>query len=257
MNIWLLILAILPGLGLLLFFYFRDRYKKEPLWPIFLAFILGAFILLPASATANLVQRLTGWYYRKPDLLTIFLGSFFIAGLIEEGWKFFVVRLYCYNRPEFDEPYDGIMYSTAVALGFATIENILYVFSPSLLGGLRTGILRAFLAVPSHAFYGVLMGYFLGEAKFAKTTAEENLFALIGLGLAIVAHGIYDFLVIALPYRPLLTGSLIVFSFLVWIVFFEASRHQAEKSPYRNPDLAKHLRNQTDERWDETNHSEL
>lgn len=221
----------------MLFFYFRDRYKKEPLWPIFLAFLLGAFVLVPASVTSNLAQRLTGWYSLKPNLLTIFLSSFFIAGLIEEGWKFFVLRLYCYNRPEFDEPYDGIMYSTAVALGFATIENILYVFTPGLLGGLHTGVLRAFLAVPSHAFYGVLMGYFLGEAKFAKTTAEANFFALIGLGLAIIAHGIYDFLVIALPHRPLLTGSLIVFSFLVWVVFFEASRRQTEKSPHRTKEL--------------------
>ncbi len=229
----------MPGLALLLFFYFRDRYKKEPLWPIFLAFLLGAFVLLPAAATSGLVQRLTGWYSLKPNLLTIFLGSFFIAGLIEEGWKFFIVRLYCYHRPEFDEPYDGIMYSTAVALGFATLENFLYVFSPGVLGGLGTGILRAFLAVPSHAFYGVLMGYFLGEAKFAKTTVEANFFALIGLGLAVVAHGIYDFLVIALPHRPLLTWSLIVFSFLVWVVFFEASRHQAEKSPRRNAELAR------------------
>lgn len=237
MVFWLTALAVLPGLALLLFFYFRKKYKKEPLWPIVLAFFLGAFVVLPASATATFLQRLTGWFSGQPSLLDIFLGSFFIAGLVEEGWKFFVVRFYCYHRPEFDEPYDGIMYATAVALGFATIENILYIFNPTALSALRIGLLRALMAVPSHAFYGVLMGYFLGEAKFARTETEANLLGLLGLTLAIIAHGTYDFLVIALPQRPLLVVSLIVFSILVWAIFFAATRRQAEKSAHRFPTL--------------------
>lgn len=237
MNFWLIILAVFPGLALILFFYFRNRYKKEPSFPIVIAFCLGAIILLPASATANLIQRLTGWFPGEPRIWRIFLGAFFIAGLVEETWKFFVVRFYCYHRPEFDEPYDGIMYSTAVSLGFATLENILYVFGPNILGGLRIGILRAFLAVPSHAFYGVLMGYFLGEAKFAKNRFEENLLGLLGLSLAIAAHGLYDFLVIALPYRPFLLISLIIFALLTWVIFFEATRRHSEMSPHRAPEL--------------------
>lgn len=237
MNLWLILLAVIPGLALILFFYFRNRYKKEPSFPIVIAFSLGAIVLLPASATSNLLQRATGWFSGEPRILKIFLGAFFIAGLVEETWKFFVVRFYCYHRPEFDEPYDGIMYSTAVSLGFATLENIIYVFGPSILGGLRIGILRAFLAVPSHAFYGVLMGYFLGEAKFVKNRTEESLLGLLGLTLAIVAHGLYDFLVIALPYRPLLVASLIVFALLGWVIFFEATRRHSERSPHRAPEL--------------------
>ncbi|MCX7732484.1 MAG: PrsW family glutamic-type intramembrane protease [candidate division WOR-3 bacterium] len=237
MSFWLLLLAIVPGIALLLFFYFRDRYKKEPLWPIFLAFVLGAFVTLPASASSSFLQRLSGWLSPGAGIMQIFLGTFLIIGLVEEGWKFFVVRFYCYHRPEFDEPYDGIMYSTAVALGFATLENILYVFSPGMLGGLRIGIMRAFMAVPSHAFYGVLMGFFLGEAKFARSAGDANRLGLVGFLLAVAAHGLYDFIVIVLPRRPLLTGSLIVFSVLAWVVFFEATRRQAEKSAHRAPEL--------------------
>jgi len=233
----LLLVAILPPIVLMLFFYLRDRYKKEPVWPVFLAFVLGAFVTLPASATSSFIQRLTDWLNPSAGLFNIFLGAFFIVGLIEESWKFLVVRFYCYHRPEFDEPYDGIIYATAVALGFATLENILYIFNPSLLGSWRVGILRAFMAVPSHAFYGVLMGYFVGEAKFARGDTEANLLSLFGLFLAIVAHGIYDFIVIALPHRPLLIGSLIVFSVLVWVVFFEATRRQSEKSAHRAQEL--------------------
>jgi RsiW-degrading membrane proteinase PrsW (M82 family) len=237
MSFALLLLAIVPGLALLVFFYFRDRYKKEPLGTIFLAFLLGAFVTLPASAGSAFFQRLTGWLTPGASIFRTLLGTFLIIGLIEEGWKFFVVRFYCYHRPEFDEPYDGIMYATAVALGFATLENIIYIFSPGVLGPVRIGILRAFMAVPSHAFYGVLMGFFLGEAKFARSVAEANLLGLFGFILAVIAHGLYDFIVIFLPHRPLLTGSLIVFAVLVWVVFFEATRRQAEKSAHRAPEL--------------------
>lgn len=234
----LLTLAFLPGVAMLFFFYLRDKYKKEPFGPILLAFLLGAIVTFPASATSSLLQRLTGWFTPPTTILKIFLGAFLIAGLVEESWKFFVVRFYCYHRPEFDEPYDGILYSTAVALGFATIENILYIFHSSPIGALRIGIMRALLAVPSHAFYGVLMGYFLGEAKFARTETEANLLGILGLLLAIVAHGLYDFVVIALTLRPLLVGSLMVFSLLVWVVFFEVTRRQAEKSAHQSPKLA-------------------
>ncbi len=253
----LLIIAILPGGLLLLFFYFRDRYKKEPFWPIFVSFVLGAFVTLPASVTSRLLQRFTalvglgatnsGLLLGPSNLLNIFLGALLVIGLVEECWKFFVVRFYCYHLPEFDEPYDGILYATAVALGFATLENIFYIFTPTVFGGLRTGIMRALLAVPSHAFYGVLMGYFLGEAKFAKNETQANILGTIGLLLAILAHGLYDFLVIALPQRPLLTGSLIVFSILVWVVFFELTRRQSEKSAHRAPELIK-LRQQPPDR---------
>ncbi len=251
MTLWLFLLAVVPGLALVLFFYFRNRFKREPSLPIFIAFILGALVIFPAFTTSSLLQRLTGWFSGEPRLLKIFLSAFFIAGLVEESWKFFVVRFYCYHLPEFDEPYAGIMYSTTVSLGFATVENIIYIFGHTMLGGVKTGILRALLAVPSHAFYGVLMGYFLGEAKFVNTRTEENLRGLLGLGLAIVAHGLYDFLVIAIPYRPLLLVSLIVFSILVWVILFEATRRHSECSPHRAPDFLKRIQNEESKQKEE------
>jgi RsiW-degrading membrane proteinase PrsW (M82 family) len=67
-----------------------------------------------------------------------------------------------YNNKNFNEPFDGIVYAVIVSMGFATIENIIYVFQY----GFATGILRLFTAVPAHAAFGILMGYFLGKAKF-------------------------------------------------------------------------------------------
>lgn len=230
----LVVLALAPAGALFLFFYARDRYNREPLYPLVITFLLGAGSLLPAVALSLWAQHLTGWHSRVTGLWQLFLGALFIVGVVEESAKFAVVRLYSYNRREFDEPYDGIMYSVAAALGFATVENVFYVLD----AGLGAGILRGLLAVPSHAFYGVLLGYFLGEAKFAPTRRRTVGLSLLGLGLAVVAHGVYDFMVFALGQRPLMILVLPVYIALAWVVFFRATRSHAARSPQRSPELA-------------------
>ena len=70
---------------------------------------------------------------------------------------------------EFDEHYDGIVYGAAVSLGFATVENILYLFA----NGLESALGRAILPVSSHALFGVIMGYYLGKQSFLKERKNE------------------------------------------------------------------------------------
>lgn len=204
-----------------------------PLRALLLTFGLGAVILIPSAATSLILEHLTGWTPRAPTLLERFAGALFIVALVEEGWKFIVVRLYAYHRPDFDEPYDGIMYSVLAALGFATAENLLYVLA----GGLGVGVLRALLAVPGHAFYGVLMGYFLGEARFTADRGRAAGYQLAGFGLAVLAHGVYDFIIFSLDRRPLLALMLPVYALLCWAVFFKATRRHAEQSFRRHPAL--------------------
>jgi RsiW-degrading membrane proteinase PrsW (M82 family) len=120
------------------------------------------------------------------------------------------------------------------ALGFATLENIIYIFS----NGAGTGVMRALLAMPSHAFDGVLMGYFLGEAKFARNDRVGNWLSALGFGLAVVAHGLYDFIVFSLDKRPLMILSLLTMAALFWVIFFKATRKLSEQSPYKHPQLA-------------------
>lgn len=232
---WLLVLAIAPAVVLFVFFYFRDKYRKEPVGPLAVTFLLGAVVLVPSFAVSSTLSRLTGWRSSTPDVFHAFLGALFIVGLVEEGWKFLVVRYYAYNRPDFDEPYDGIMYSVSAALGFATAENIIYVLTH----GSGVGVMRAFLAVPAHAFDGVVMGWFLGEAKFARTGTRSNLLSLAALGAAVLAHAVYDFIVFTVNRRPLMLLNLLVFAVLAWVIFFEATRRQAEKSASRDPRLAR------------------
>ena len=230
----LLVVAIAPAIALFLFFYFRDKYRREPIGVLLVTFALGAASLVPAAITSLSLQKLTGWRSSTPSLPQAFLGAMIIVGLVEEGAKFLVVRFYAYHRPEFDEPYDGIMYSVMAALGFATLENILYIFS----NGAGTGVMRALLAMPSHAFDGVLMGYFLGEAKFARSDRVGNWLSALGFGLAVLAHGLYDFIVFALDKAPLMILSLITMAVLFWVIFFKATRKLSEQSPYKHPQLA-------------------
>jgi protease PrsW len=230
----LLVIAIAPAVALFLFFYLRDKYRREPIGVLLVTFALGAASLVPAAITSLSLQKLTGWSSHTPSLLQAFLGAMIIVGLVEEGAKFIVVRFYAYHRPEFDEPYDGIMYSVMAALGFATLENVIYIFS----NGPGTGVMRALLAMPSHAFDGVLMGYFLGEAKFARDDRTGNWLSALGFGLAVIAHGLYDFIVFTLDKAPLMLLSLLTMAVLFWVIFFKATRKLSEQSPYKHPQLA-------------------
>jgi len=233
MTVSLLVVAIAPGAALFLFFYLRDRYRREPFGTMLKTFVLGAAALIPSMGISLTLQRLTGWSSSTPSILHAFVGAMLIVGLVEEGCKYAVVRLYAFRQPAFDEPYDGIMYSVMAALGFATVENVLYVLS----GGAGVGALRAALAVPSHAFDGVVMGYFLGEAKFARSDAAGNLISALGLALAVVAHGLYDFIVFTIDKAPFMMLTLGLFVVLSWVIIFKATRRLSEQSPYKHPPL--------------------
>jgi RsiW-degrading membrane proteinase PrsW (M82 family) len=115
-----------------------------------------------------------------------FIRAFFIVGLIEEFSKYIIVRYYAQTKRQYNEPFDGIVYAVTVSMGFAATENIFYVLE----GGFQVALIRAFTAVPAHATFGILMGYFMGIAKFSNNRIKWN---LIGLLLAIVFHGAYDF----------------------------------------------------------------
>ena len=132
----------------------------------------------------NILGRISG------GLINILIVSFLIIAPIEEFLKFIAVRKWIYRSLEFDEIMDGIVYTVAASLGFAALENIFYVLPL----GLHTGIARAFLAVPGHACFGALMGYYIGKAKF--NPAKETRLMAKGIIYAILSHGIYDFLLL-------------------------------------------------------------
>lgn len=117
-----------------------------------------------------------------------FAKAFLTAAIPEEFFKFLVLALFCARSVEFDEPMDGIVYGAIASLGFATFENIIYVLD----GGLSLAIARGFTAVPGHASFGVIMGYFYGRAYFSRTESSKTALFLLAYGLPTLLHGLYD-----------------------------------------------------------------
>ncbi|WP_040282242.1 PrsW family intramembrane metalloprotease [Psychroserpens damuponensis] len=182
----LIALAIIPVFLIILYIYYKDKYDKEPKRLLLFSFLLGAIV----SIIVTIIL-----YYGFDIILPLrdefsvpqqFVKAFLVVGLTEEFSKYIIVRFYNQPKKAFDEPFDGIMYAVMVSMGFAATENVMYVLE----GGYVTGILRAFTAVPAHATFGILMGYFMGKAKFSKNRILLN---LLGLLLAITFHGFYDF----------------------------------------------------------------
>jgi protease PrsW len=185
-DLWLILtVGLAPGLFWLWYFYSRDKYEPEPLSLIARMFILG----MVAAVIAFLVEN---------QIVSYLPGVVFVAlavPLIEELLKFSMVALFVYRDKEFDEPMDGIVYATATALGFATLENLVYILDIQSLSSLFvTGTLRAILSVPAHALFAVIWGYALGVAKFMPDGSRKSTVIVGGLVLAIGVHSAFNFM---------------------------------------------------------------
>jgi RsiW-degrading membrane proteinase PrsW (M82 family) len=177
-----LALALAPSLILLWWAYRRDTLKKESVRLLTYAFLLGLLGVVPAIAIGLLTDPFRDL---MPASLRIFYQAFIVAALVEEGVKYAVLRGFVRRHQEFDEVTDGIVYGMASSLGFAFLENVLYVGGPT-----SVIILRGVTAVPLHAGCGALVGYFVGRAHF-----HEQHSAVLGLVAAVLVHGAYDVLV--------------------------------------------------------------
>ncbi|GAO43718.1 PrsW family intramembrane metalloprotease [Flavihumibacter petaseus] len=183
----LLALALAPGIAIIWFIYSMDQYDREPLRALVKSFFLGMLAVLPALLLQLTLSTLLSSFIPASGWTYYLLLSFVAVALTEEGSKFMMTRLYAYPRPFFNEPFDGIIYSVMVAMGFATFENIGYVWQ----FGWGTALVRMFLSVPAHATFGVLMGYYIGLAKFTHSNAARWL-KLRGFLLAVLFHGLFD-----------------------------------------------------------------
>ena len=181
-----LLLAIAPAMIFVIFIYLKDKIEKEPISFLIKNFFLGAFgsiiITLILGVLFNSIYPLTD----EKSVFQQFIKAFVVVALVEEFSKYVIVKYYAQKNKEFNEPFDGIVYALTVSMGFAAQENVLYILQY----GVSTGITRAFTAVPAHATFGILMGYFMGKAKFSKNRIQLNLLGLLG---ATIFHGFYNF----------------------------------------------------------------
>ncbi len=181
-----LILAIAPGIAISLYIIFKDEYNREPRKHLIISFLLGILAIIPALIIESIFSLAEQFTFFS-SIQGIGIKAFFFVAMVEEVCKFIMLRYYAYRKLEFDEPFDGIVYAVMVGMGFATLENVFYVSQY----GMVTGIFRMFLAIPAHATFAILMGYFMGKAKFS--VEREKTLMWTGLFWAILFHGSYDF----------------------------------------------------------------
>ena len=211
MDILSVVLAIIPSFAICYYIYRADKYEKEDLLPLLLCFGLGMLATVPGLFFQTWVNE-RGWD-SSATLFSTFLVAFFIVALSEELLKFACLMLYPFRQKFFNEPMDGIVYSVMIAMGFATLENILYALE----FGFETTVVRAFTAVPAHAVFGVFMGYFVGLSRFHKDKMKFLL--LMALAWPIGIHGLYDFFILQEAYEWLLIfGTLILYGSIYFAI---------------------------------------
>jgi protease PrsW len=219
----LIVLAIAPVIAIAFYIYMRDKYEKEPIKLLLKAFGIGVLITFPVIISERLLSGIsTGFSSEQKS----FFESFVVAGFTEEMFKFAGLYLFIWNNRNFNEKFDGIVYAVFVSLGFAAIENMLYV----IIHGTETGYIRAIVSVPAHAFFGVTMGYYVGMAKFY--TDKKRAFLTRAILFPIILHGIFDFILLLQNYRLLL-------GFLPYVIFLyidglRKMRFMSDSSIYRN-----------------------
>lgn len=213
-------LALAPGIAICLYVFYSDMYNREPRLNLVMSFVYGCLAILPAvwfesSFTETAIDGSIGG---------VAFFSYLIVAFSEEFSKFIGLRFYAYRQKSFDEPLDGIVYSVMVGMGFATVENLLYILKFAEVGrGLEVGISRMFLSVPAHATFAVIMGYFAGKAKFSQGRSTALL--LTGLLCAIFFHGTFDFFLFIKDYSyagkelsEVLLGGGAIISFIVSLI---------------------------------------
>nr|WP_312579965.1 PrsW family glutamic-type intramembrane protease [Sedimentibacter sp.] len=211
MKLDLVITAITPGIALGLALYFVDRHDREPLRMLMKVFFMGIFIVIPTILIENILSSINVF----DGLTGVFYRAFIVAGFTEEFMKRKVVLKTVYFNPVFNEKLDGIIYCAFSALGFATIENIMYVvfrFSDVEF----IGIYRAVVSVPAHMLFAVTMGYYLSLAKFAATSEMSKYYYKRSLIVPMILHGIFDF--ILMSEIQILMILFIPFIIYLWIV---------------------------------------
>lgn len=230
MNISLLIVAVLPSIIIALVIYYHDRHEREPFSLLARTFLLGALAIIPTMIIENLLLR-----------FNIFVGilasaylAFMVSGFTEEYLKRWVVLRVVYSNKEFNEKLDGIAYSVYVALGFATVENIMYVvnhysFQPLI------GLYRGIFSVPAHCLFAITMGYYLSLAKFSKEPTQKKKHLSKSLWIPVIFHGIFNF--ILLSKVSYLMFFFIPFVIYLWMVNVRKLRVYANESKGQNHNI--------------------
>jgi RsiW-degrading membrane proteinase PrsW (M82 family) len=226
----LIALAIGPAAAIMVFVYARDVHDREPFGVLLMSFFWGCFSVVPAIILETLLPGIVPGS-GGAGVISIAIYTFVIIAFSEEISKFIFLRYYSYRKRSFNEPFDGIIYAVMIGMGFATIENLMYVFGADTpQNQWATAGMRAITAVPAHAAFAIIMGYYVGLAKFNKK--KEKAYLWQGILYATVLHGFYDFFLFQNISSGIAIGALI--SLIIGIRFsLKAMRMHRDRSPFK------------------------
>jgi RsiW-degrading membrane proteinase PrsW (M82 family) len=216
----LVLISFTPGLFWLWFFLRQDKIRSEPRRLIALTFLLGCISTIPAGL-GNYLLGAEAILAGAPQLLSVVTAMTFVVGPVEELCKFGAVRFGPYRSLYFDEPVDGLVYAFAASLGFASLENFVYVLQC----GPEVMIGRAPLSTVGHLVFGSIWGYALGQYYISGGRRRSLLFG--SLALAAGAHALFNILVFSFPLGAValtITGG-------IWS--YRAIRKGQKDSPFR------------------------
>ena len=195
-NAVIISLCIIPSLLLLWYIYIKDKVEKEPIYLLILLF-LGGIIACTISIFLSILSKqyiyFLNFAYTDMNIFQIIFKVLFSIVVIEEGSKW-IISYTIWNNKNFNHLYDPIVYCTFVAMGFATLENIIYGFTFSTYGIIPI-IMRGLISVPSHAVFGIFMGYYLGISKNAALTSklkQSKKYKLLSFIIPTYLHLVYN-----------------------------------------------------------------
>ena len=205
--------ALLPAIILMIYVYKQDKIEKEPFGLLLALFGCGMLSCIPASILEDVFTGILDAVNVQDQTTYYIIMCFGIVAIAEEGSKYFFLKRKTWRSPDFNYTFDGIVYAVFVGLGFAGLENILYVLNY----GFGVVISRGLLAIPGHCTFAVFMGLFYSRAKFfeaygyrGKARHSKRLALLVPMML----HGFYDFCL-------MMSDDRLIYVFLVFVVIVD------------------------------------
>lgn len=208
MKIYILILALLPVVCFLVWIYYKDKYEKEPVAKLVQYFFMGILVSILAIFMEIYLSKFNNLSGIESNIYT----AFFVAAFTEEGVKSIILIPMLLGEKDFNEKLDGIIYSIILSLGFATVENIIYLMKERVDLSLGLAITRGLISIPSHIMFAITMGYYISKYKFAKDNNKKIKYLFYAVIIPILLHGVFDF-ILMIGYR----WAIIVF--IVYVIF--------------------------------------
>ena len=211
MNLRLFIIAVIPAIVFMFAVYLTDKSDREPTKLLLLTYLFGALAVIPSIVVEEVLVRLNIF----SGVFQAAFNAFIVAAMTEEYFKRLVILKLPFRTSYFNEKLDGIVYGVFAHLGFATVENIIYVVF-TYTNNPFIGLYRGIFSVPAHGVFGITMGYYLSLSRFDTDKKRKDANMRKSFTVPLLLHGLFDFILMAnIPELTLLFVPYV--AFLWWV----------------------------------------